>query len=125
MGFKLGFALGFGMCVTAILFGSAELKHPFAWWPLRWIGLISYSLYIWHLPILHAFYAYIVPFIQSWSNVTVYSLYWLCVGLLIIPFSYLFYRWIEQPWMKVADKMHTWRPRGLPLHFTNTKRNEM
>jgi peptidoglycan/LPS O-acetylase OafA/YrhL len=96
---ELGFALGFGLCVSGILFGPITLKRPFEWAPLRRTGIISYSLYIWHLPILLAFIAYVLPLISDWKRLFVYSLYWLCVALVIFPFCYLFYRCIEEPWI--------------------------
>ena len=40
---ELSLSLGFGLCITAILFGSGELKRLFEWRPLRWLGSISYS----------------------------------------------------------------------------------
>jgi len=102
---ELGYALGFALCITAILFGSPALKALFSWEPLRWIGTLSYSLYIWHLPILHFFRDTVInPLTQrlSWT----YLLYWICVLFLIIPCSFLFYRYIELPWIQMA---HTTR----------------
>jgi len=101
---ELGFALGFGLCVTAVLFGPVQLKQLFNGTPLRWIGQISYSMYIWHLPILIAFMAFVLPLVQGWHSALVYTLYWLYAILVIIPFSYAFYRCIEQPWIKIAHK---------------------
>lgn len=102
---ELGFASGFGLCMTAILFGPASLKYPFEWGPLRWVGLISYSLYIWHIPILLFFMSHVLPYFQGWRHSAIYGLYWLCVLLVVFPFSYLVYRAIEQPWIHLSDKM--------------------
>lgn len=98
---EFGFALGFGLCLTAILFGPPGLKLVFEWQPLRWIGSISFSLYLWHLPIL-LFFRDIVINQLTYSFPTTYLLYWACVSLVIIPFAYLLYRVVERPWMKLA-----------------------
>ncbi len=102
---EIGFSLGYGLCMLALLFGPFELKRPFEWMPLRWIGGISYSLYIWHLPIIFAFMAYVFPYVQDWRNGVVYALFWLCVALVVFPFSYAFYRFFEWPWIKKGSKL--------------------
>jgi peptidoglycan/LPS O-acetylase OafA/YrhL len=55
---------------------------------LVWIGLISYSLYLWHWPIL-AFYRY------AYGPVDVLTGAWLFVLMLLM--SYASYRFVEQP----------------------------
>ena len=66
--------------------------------------MISYSLYMWHEPLLRLWMAYVIPLTYGWQHAVVYALYWVCVLLVIIPFSYVFYRFIEYPWMKLADR---------------------
>lgn len=102
---EIGFALGYGLCMMGLLFGPFELKRPFEWMPLRWIGGISYSLYIWHLPIIFAFMAFVLPHIQGWRDGVLYGLFWLCVVVVVFPFSYAFYRFFEWPWMKKGSKL--------------------
>jgi peptidoglycan/LPS O-acetylase OafA/YrhL len=99
---ELGYATGYAACIIALLFGSEGCKKFFSWSPVRWFGGISYSLYIWHVPIL-LFFMYVIlsklPILPFFAS---YGLYWLCVALLIIPFSYLFYCFIEAPWIQLA-----------------------
>jgi peptidoglycan/LPS O-acetylase OafA/YrhL len=106
---ELSLSLGFGLCITAILFGPAELKCLFEWTPLRWVGSISYSLYIWHLPVLSFFFytLHISDVIRNWNPLLAYSIYWLCAALVIIPFSYVLYRFVERPWMQLGNRLNT------------------
>ncbi len=119
-----GFALGFGLCVLALLFGPTALRLPFEWGPIRWIGLISYSLYIWHLPIILDFIPHIQPIIPKWKPSLVYGLFWVCVLLIVIPFSYAFFRLIERPWMQLGDR---WRDKKKddPVQESEPSREEV
>ncbi len=99
---ELGFSLGYGLCVIAILFGPLGLQRLFDWSFLRHIGCMSYSLYIWHVPLLVWFIDHWLPQTQRWRHSAIYGSYWAFVVFLILPFSYLFYRLIEQPWMNIA-----------------------
>ncbi|MBP2324941.1 peptidoglycan/LPS O-acetylase OafA/YrhL [Kibdelosporangium banguiense] len=48
-GHSLASALLIGLCVQAP--EGSLLTRVLAWQPLRWFGLISYSLYLWHWPV--------------------------------------------------------------------------
>ncbi len=102
---ELGISLGFASCVLAILFGSAGLRGMFAWRPLRWVGLISYSMYMWHLPLIQTFMDGIAPYVQHWKLIYSYGLDWLWVLVAVIPFSFLFFIMVEKPWMNISDNL--------------------
>jgi peptidoglycan/LPS O-acetylase OafA/YrhL len=101
-------AIGFGACIAAVLYGSNGLKAIFNWPLLRWVGLISFSLYIWHLPLLVLFQTGIVPLLQGLhlNRYAIYSLYWIWVLVIIFPFAFLSYLIVEKPWMRLGDR---WR----------------
>jgi peptidoglycan/LPS O-acetylase OafA/YrhL len=98
-------AIGFGACIAAVLYGSRGLKALFNHPLLRWVGLISFSLYIWHLPLLVLFQSRVVPLLQDLhlNRYEIYGLYWLWVFLVIFPFAFLSYLIVEKPWMKLGD----------------------
>ena len=99
-------SLGYGSCVFAILFGPRELKRPFEWAWLRWIGLMSHSLYIWHLPLMALFLTRIAPSLARSITWRLYIYTWIWVLLVVFPFCLLTYIWIEKPWIKLSDR---WR----------------
>ena len=103
---ELCFSLSFGLCIFALLFGSAQLKRPFESSPLRWIGIISYSLYMWHLPFLLVFINWGQPLLRGWPPLLAYSAYWLWVLVVIIPFCFLFFTLVEKPGMKFGERFH-------------------
>ncbi len=62
--------------------------------PLRWIGLLSYSAYLWHQPIF-AFARYTFG---SYLNAGVFFL----LIILVFVVAYLSFRFIEKPWRNPA-----------------------
>jgi peptidoglycan/LPS O-acetylase OafA/YrhL len=116
-------SIGFGACIAAILYGSAGLKGVFEWPLLRWVGLISYSLYMWHLPFIILFGSRVLPLFHSLNlnRYVSYSLYWLWAFVIIFPFAFVSYLLIEKPWMKLGDQ---WRVVLEKNHREELKRRE-
>ncbi len=98
-------AVGFGLCVLAILFGHSLLKRPFEWSPLRWMGLISYSLYMWHVPLLGFFSYDYIAHLQGWRRMAEYGLFCAWALLVIIPISLLSYVLVEKPFIRLGEKL--------------------
>jgi peptidoglycan/LPS O-acetylase OafA/YrhL len=59
---------------------------------------------MWHLPFLFLFIAWIQPWLSGWSPEQAYGIYWLWVMLVIIPFCFLFFKWVEQPGMRLGER---------------------
>jgi peptidoglycan/LPS O-acetylase OafA/YrhL len=98
-------ALGYGACIVAVLFGPASLKRPFESRVLRWIGLISYSLYIWHLPLLIFLSQHLPTHLPGMNRYTIYAINWIWVLVVIVPVAVLSYLLTERPWMQLGDDL--------------------
>lgn len=101
--FCISFAFGF--CVLALLFSPAPLRRPVEWEPLCWLGRISYSLYMWHLPLLLLCIWWVQPLLSGWSPEQAYIVYWLWVGVVVMPFCFCFFKYVEYPGMKLGERL--------------------
>ena len=48
------FALAWSGLLLALVHGGALLRRPFEWAPMRALGWVSFSAYLWHMPVLAA-----------------------------------------------------------------------
>ncbi|HZC07190.1 MAG TPA: acyltransferase family protein, partial [Ktedonobacterales bacterium] len=86
-----------------VLWAPRWLRAIFETWPLRFIGLVSYSLYLWHLPILRlaAPYAAILP---QGTRIGFLALVGFAVA---VPVAYLSYQLVERPFLARRRKIAT------------------
>jgi peptidoglycan/LPS O-acetylase OafA/YrhL len=103
---EFGYAIGYGLCVFAILLGPALLKQIFEWRPLRRIGLLSFGLYMWHLLLLESFSQLFIQgrYLAGWPHGLLYSLYWVWLFIFILPCVFLLFICIEKPGMQLAER---------------------
>src|SRR5690606_16440076 len=81
--------LGSAALILAACAGSPLVRMVFAWRPMVWIGLLSYSLYLWHWPVL----AYARYFFVERPGGRV-----LAVAVVVfVLLAWASYRWIETP----------------------------
>jgi peptidoglycan/LPS O-acetylase OafA/YrhL len=72
--------------------GSSRVTRALSWGPLVWIGLVSYSLYLWHWPIL-VFTKYVYG-----GELSSLARLWLAAVALFL--AYLSYRFVETPFRR-------------------------
>lgn len=95
-------ALAYASIMFALLFGYHALKRPFEWRLLGQVGMLSYGLYMWHLPWIKFFQTNILPVLPSLNTLHTYSAYWAWAALIVLPIAVLSYRLVERPAIQMA-----------------------
>lgn len=86
------FGLAWAALLLAALHGPRWLRAPFAWAPMRVVGVVSFSAYLWHMPVIHASKA---AGIDGWPAAG----WWvLAASMLAAMASFLL---VERPWREV------------------------
>ena len=92
----------FAAMLLSVVCGSSGLRKVFASRLLRFIGLISYSLYLWHLVVLLA----IEPYLGWATSVLARSVVGLTLDVIIaIPLAYLSFRLTERPFFQAREHL--------------------
>ncbi|HEX7733986.1 MAG TPA: acyltransferase [Ktedonobacteraceae bacterium] len=97
-------SLGWGLLLLSILSGNRPYRALFEWKPLRTLGIISYTIYLWHLPMLTLFKKYIFVHLSVTNVFLSHLLYWSFFAVVIIPWC-IFVHWlVEKPFMRLKKK---------------------
>jgi peptidoglycan/LPS O-acetylase OafA/YrhL len=104
---EFAFALGFGCWILAILFnGSGILKRIFEWTPLRWIGLISFSLYLWHFLLVRALeWSLAADLFRLFSLPLALGLFAVIECVVVLSVSFTLYVMVEKPGMRLSERL--------------------
>ncbi len=99
----LFYGLLWGLCILAAMRGNRSFTALFEWEPLRFLGRISFSVYLWHYLVVQL----VAHDIQIHS-----SLQFLLVFAAVLPLSWLSYRVIERPFINWGHRTtnHWHRP---------------
>jgi peptidoglycan/LPS O-acetylase OafA/YrhL len=100
-------SIGWGLLITTIVSDNYLFKAPFELRLMRWIGTLSYAIYLWHLPLLTLFKKYVFSHLQITNIVFSHLLYWSFFCAVIIPWCILVYWVIERPFMRIKDRQKT------------------
>lgn len=97
-------SLGWGLLIATIIFGNTLFKAPFETRLMRSIGAISYSVYLWHLPMLSIFKKYVFAHLSITNIPLSFLLYGLFFALVVLPWCALVYWFVERPFMLLKDR---------------------
>jgi peptidoglycan/LPS O-acetylase OafA/YrhL len=104
---EFAFVLCYGYLLTTVLFCRPDgwLARAFSWNPLRWLGLISYSLYIWHRPLIQILAANLGPGLQTLNPVWMILLFWIIGFTVCVVFCFCLFVLIEKPGIRLSEKL--------------------
>lgn len=91
----LFFGLVWSCLLLSILHGPRWLRAPFAWAPMRLLGVVSFSAYLWHMPVLRGLDALGA---RSWPLAA------LAAVLVVTLVSMLSFLAFEHPWRGIRIK---------------------
>jgi peptidoglycan/LPS O-acetylase OafA/YrhL len=91
-----------GACVLPL--SHPGVLRPLEWRPLALAGIASYSIYVWHMPIVHG-----LSNATGWS----YPPLLLLSLAVMLPVAFLSYRFIERPFLALRRR---WTPAAPPQH---------
>ena len=97
------FGVVYGSLLFGILFGAPALRRLFELRVVRFMGLISYSLYLWHLVVLTA----VAPWLHQVGNSTDRLLLGVATELVgAVPIAYISYMLSERPFIAARRRAH-------------------
>ncbi|HEX6816826.1 MAG TPA: acyltransferase [Ktedonobacterales bacterium] len=97
------FGWAYAGLLVGILLGAPLLRRPFESVPLRFVGLISYSVYLWHSVMLRVLEIHLPAFGSPALHVIVR---FVLGGVLAVAVAYVSYQLVERPFMRARRQAH-------------------
>jgi len=101
----------YAILVFGVLLGSPALRRVFEFPAIRFVGLISYSLYLWHTIVLGVF----VPSLGQYSPPLRVLIGFALLAVSSIPVAYLSYMLAERPFLYLRRQARDEQPAEIPL----------
>ena len=102
---EISVSIGFILILAGLLWGGERLQARFSFAPLRLIGIIGFSAYLWHLPIITLLLRF--PDIATLApNDEFVTMLWR-VTLAVLLMSIFFYLTVEKPFLVIGRRRPT------------------
>lgn len=98
--FLYNYAFAFWVVAT-MLHGSSLSTRILEWMPLRWIGRVSYSLYLWHI----LFFSWAVPVVQVTQPALAALSGRPAKYIAAFAAAALSYYFVEKPFMRIGHRL--------------------
>lgn len=99
---EISVSIGFILILAGLLWGGERLQARFSFAPLRLIGIIGFSAYLWHLPIITLLLRF--PDIATRTpNDEFLTMLWR-VSLAVLLMSVFFYLSVEKPFLLIGRR---------------------
>ena len=99
---EVPFAFSFTLIIAGVVFGGPWLQAAFGFTPLRLIGILGYSIYLWHVPVLYLFSAF--PSIAALPPPQRFAVLLPAAAAILLVLSAGFYLAVEKPFILFARR---------------------
>lgn len=97
---EVPFAFTFTLIIAGLAFGGPGLQAAFGFTPLRLIGILGYSIYLWHVPVLYLFSAF--PSVAALPPPQRFAVTLAAASATLLLLSAGFYLAVEKPFILFA-----------------------
>jgi peptidoglycan/LPS O-acetylase OafA/YrhL len=111
---NIAVAVAFGLILVGVMAGSEALQGLFSLVPLRFVGIIGYSVFLWHMPLIYLFNKY--PAIAALAPRQRFTRVLLLTTVAVLILGALSYLFVERPFMLLSRR----RPAAVAIPVTQS-----